>query len=62
MRPRLIHARSGAGLADAGVQGAFLNPTTGKLDRSDSPLVGRNGRSTPTPKPSCWSASPAWSS
>lgn len=43
MRPRLIHARSGAGLAEAGVQGAYLNPTTGKLDRSSSPLVGRNG-------------------
>jgi hypothetical protein len=43
MRPRLIHARSGAGLAEAGVQGAYLNKTTGKMDRSKSPLVGANG-------------------
>ncbi len=42
MRPRLIHARSGAGIADAGVKGARLTPG-GNLDRSASPLVGANG-------------------
>jgi len=42
MRPRLIHARSGAGIAEAGVKGVHLTPG-GNLDRSGSPLVGANG-------------------
>lgn len=42
LRPRLIHARSKAGLAEAGIHGAYVTPN-GRIDRSDSRMIGANG-------------------